>query len=286
VVATVRTHIKPSDLLLVTKYELRSHAGRMVRRMLGRKVPSPLRSRVPPWKVKRLILKHGFAVADGGLSWFYTAPDRGDADPLTNYSLRYITEKHSKDAQILVTGCGTGITVFYLADTGFQHVTGVDLLPECIEIANEVKALGGYTGTEFFVGDGFHPSLTGTYDVITALHWVFSAWMGNYGNEPADTGRTKDPVFRERLLTDLLAQYVPHLRSDGEFLIELTDAVTDYRLPEDHVLGDVSSTIYPVRHAPEQVERCAAEVGLTVLDKKLCVSFGHHPSTLYILRRT
>jgi SAM-dependent methyltransferase len=276
--------MKAHELMLIGKYELRRHAARRVRQALGRKVPNPLPTRMPAWKVKKLVVRRGFAVSDGGLSWFYTAPDRGDSDPLTNFSLRYVVENRPRDAQILVTGCGTGITAFYFADQGFRHVTGIDLLPECIDVANAIKKEGGYD-VEFSVEDGFHPSLKGTYDVITALHWVFSAWMGNYGNDPADVNRAREPAFRERLLGDLLAALVPLLRPQGTILIELTDAVTDYRLPGDHPMGDRSSIIYPVRHKPEQVERVAHEVGLQVLEKQLCVSFGHHPRTLYILQK-
>jgi SAM-dependent methyltransferase len=273
-----------SDLAICAKYELRFRAGRTFRRLTGRRTISPIPCRVPTTKQKLLILRQGFAVADGKPSWFYSALDRGDADPLTNFSLRYIVANAPKSSEILVTGCGTGITAFYLADAGFEHVTGLDLLPACISVANEVKRVGNYTGTEFVVGDGLRPTLTRSYDLITALHWVFSAWMGNYGNDPVESERARDPHVRERLLSDLLAQYVPHLRPEGTLMIELTDAVTDYRLSEDHPLGEASSAIYPVRHTPDQVEKCAREQGLAVIEKQLCVSYGHHPRTLYVLK--
>jgi SAM-dependent methyltransferase len=235
--------------------------------------------------VKSHILRRGLAVEDGKLTWFYTALDRGNADPLTNFALDYVRQNIQEDAEILITGCGTGITAFALADSGFENIDGIDLLPACVTVAEEVAKIGNYKGTNFVVGNALNPSLSGSYDLITALHWVFSAWMGNYGNEAAQRDRAGQADFRERLLSELLAKYVPHLRPNGTFLIELTDAVTDYRLTEDHPLGDRSAAIYPIRHSPEQVMKCAREVGLELVDKKLCVSYGHHPRTLYILRR-
>lgn len=158
------------------------------------------------------------------------------------------------------------------------------MLPEAITVATKLAQQWGYTQTTFSVEDGFHPRLTGTFDAITALHWVFSAWAGNYGNRPVDEAR--DPAVRERLLGELLAAYAPHLAPGGYFIVELTDAVTDYRLASDHRLGEVSTSFYPVRHSPEQVERVARAHGLEVADRKLCVSYGHHPRTSYYLRRT
>ncbi len=277
--------MKPSDLVVCARYEIRRAAGRGVRRLTGRPLVAPLSCRVSSGRVKRLILRNGLAVKDGSPWWFYSALDRGDADPLTNYSLSHLIDRRARTDQVLVTGCGTGITAFHLADAGFESVTGIDLLPECIAVADEVKRLGGYDGVHFAVDDAFHPSLPGQFDVITALHWVFSAWMGNYGNLQAGEDRSAEPSFREERLSELLREYAPRLRRGGQFLVELTDAVTDYRLAGDHPLGEASARIYPIRHTPEQVEACAVAEGLTVVDKKLVVSYGHHPRTLYILEK-
>jgi hypothetical protein len=65
----------------------------------------------------------------------------------------------------------TGITAFDLADEGFSDVTGIDLfLPECISVAENVGRMGGYSGVQFFVGDGFAPDVPATYDVRRRLH--------------------------------------------------------------------------------------------------------------------
>jgi SAM-dependent methyltransferase len=271
--------------LILWKSDLRHLAGRVLRVLRTGKLPkSRIRSRVPVRKIKKLIRGRGFAVMNGQASWFYTAYQRGDADPLTNLALDFIGENVRKDARILVTGCGTGITLFHLADQGFIDLEGFDFLPECVLVTNEVASLGGYD-VEVWQMDGFNPTLTGTYDVITAMHWVFSAWMGNYGNNAVALEAARLPEVRERALNDFLSKYAPHLDPGGFLILELTDAVTDYRLPADHPLGLESVDIYPIRHTPEQVACSAESNGMKIVSKNLCVSYGHHPRTSYILEK-
>lgn len=275
------------DRLICYTHDLKRAALDLVKRVAGQPPRAThVRSRISSRRAKDLLLREKLAISDGAPSWFYTAFERGDQDPLTNYTLELVETRIPKHARILVTGCGTGIMVFHLADCGFREVVGFDLLPAAIAVANRLKDEWRYDNTSFRVDDGFRPTLDGTYDVITAMHWVFSAWAGNYGNDALPLEQAKDPAVRERLLGDLLAAYAPHLAPDGMLIIELTDAVTDYRLPADHRLGEASARFYPVRHTPEQVERVARAHGLAVVDAKLCVSYGHHPRTSYFLKNT
>lgn len=274
------------DRVICYKHDVRNAVTRAIKSLLGRPQPKfqSIRS-VSPRIGKEIVLRHKLAVANGVPSWFYTAFERGDHDPLTEFTLHYIDKHISRDARVLNTGCGAGLFAFRLADLGFREVVGVDLLPECIAIAKDIEREAGYTNVSFHVTDGLRPTLEGEFDVITMMHWVFSAWMGNYGNEPVSAAKAKQPAERERLLTELLTQYVRHLRPGGIIVIELTDAVADYRIATDHHLGERSLDIYPVRHTPEQVRRCAASVGLELIDTKLGVSYGHQPRTTNILRR-
>lgn len=252
----------------------------LVDRARHRAVPV-LPSRVPVRRIKRLIAKRGLALINGRPSWFYTAYYR--SDPLTHFTLQKIVETLPKSAAILNTGCGTGIMLFWLLDQGFETVEGFDYLPECVAVADEVRTIGGYE-TRIWKDDGFDPTLTRSYDLITAMHWVFSAWGGNYGNAAAVNPR--DPDTRERLLRELLSKYAGHLNPDGRMIIELTDAVADRRAPNDHpYIQDGAQSIYPVRHSPEQVARAAAAVGLEIEHSYLSVSYGHQPRTSYWLRK-
>lgn len=277
------------DRLICYAHDVRWALWLIAKRAAGQRVPThsinSIKSRISPRRAKELVLRERLAVADGQPSWFYVAFDRGDQDPLTNYALDFIARNIPKSGRLLVTGCGTGITVFHLADCGFRDVTGIDLLPQCIAIANKIKQQGKYVETSFREADCFHPQLEGTFDAITVMHWLCSAWAGNYGNSPVEIGEARRPEVREKLLTDFLAIYAPHLSANGVLIVELIDAVTDYRIASDHHLGDRSLAIYPVRHSPEQVQRCAAANGLQVIEQRLCVSYGHHPRTSYVLKK-
>lgn len=272
------------DRYICYKHDLKQRVVDVLRKG-RRQAPQVAIGRMSDRKIKQLILRERLAVAGNTPSWFYTALERGDSDPLTNYALDFITSNVTKESRILVTGCGTGITAFYLADRGYRDVVGIDVLSEAITVAKRIAEECSYSGTSFSVDDGFRPKLQGTFDVITAMHWVFSAWAGNYGNESLPVEAAKNPDMREKLLNAFLGAYVPHLAKNGFLILELTDAVADYRLPADHGFGDALSGIYPVRHTPEQVERCAEANGLQVEDRKLCVSYGHQPRTSYRLKR-
>jgi len=270
------------------RYELRRTASSLIQRALGRPAsassPDPKR-RYTERQAKAIVIDEGLALTNAGqISWFYTAFERNDADPLTNFALGYIEANVPKNARILLTGCGTGIMAFHLADHGFSQIEGRDLLEKCIRVANRMKQEFGYQAVTFLVDDCLKPNLDAEYDVITALHWLFSAWMGNYGN--ACTESPKSDAVRTRVLTEFLDVYSARLAKGGLLLFETTDAVADYREPSDHPLGEKSRDIYPVRHNPEQVDRCASARGLDVIEKRIATSHsGHQPRTSYVLRK-
>jgi len=255
-------------------------------KLIGRKVKEKfvIKQRYSQRYAKKMVLKKKLAISDGKPSWFYKAFQRGSTDPLTNHTLQYIENTLKKESKILITGCGTGITVFHLADCGFKEVVGSDLLPECIDISTQIKNDFHYDNTRFFLDDGFNTRTDEKYDLITALHWVFSAWMGNYGNSPIIN--PFDKGVREEALHSFLSKYANILNDNGILILELIDAVTDYRLATDHHLGEYSTKIYPIRHSPEQVEKIGKLTGFEVIDKKLSVSYGHHPRAYYYLRKT
>jgi SAM-dependent methyltransferase len=272
-----------SDIKFFIKNFLKKTLGIQIKKV--RKEDSRIKSKVSVSAIKKLIREKGFAVSDGQASWFYTAYERGDLDPLTNFAMAFLEKNVDKKAPVLITGCGTGIMAFHLADVGFTNVAGFDYLHECVEVAQQVSTMGNYNIT-FYQDDGFNPKDTGQkYDAITALHWVFSAWMGNYGNKKLPAEKVASADFREELLTDFLKKYSALLNKNGVLILELTDAVSDYRIAADHYMGDYSKEIYPIRHSPEQVEKCAVLAGLTVNSKNLSVLYGHQPRTQYILRK-
>lgn len=265
--------------------DIKSAMVKFVRKIRGRDLGKfVLKQRYSNRYAKNVVLKKKLALTVSGKpSWFYTAFERGDRDPLTNYTLQFVEDTLNKESKILITGCGTGITLFHLADCGFKELVGSDVLPECIDIANQLKNDFKYDNTRFIVADGFNPLINDTFDLITALHWVFSAWMGNYGNPPILN--PFDQSVRDEALKDFLSKYSNLLNENGMLIIELTDSVADYRLATDHGLGEDSLKIYPIRHSPEQVKKCAELTGFDVIDNKLSVSYGHQPRTCYYLKK-
>lgn len=249
-------------------------------------------------QAQNIVRKSGLATTGNGkhTSWFYTAFLRQDNDPLTNYALSSIARKFHDSgqylisSQLLVTGCGTGITVFHLEDVGFQ-VEGWDVLPEAIMVAEALKKEFRYSAY-FKQVDCLNPpedvlSLNESrFDVITVMHWFFSALAGNYGNRnilnPFDT------VVRKQILSEFLQTYSRILKTDGYLVIELTDSVADYRLRGEnpHMPIDNDYEIYPVRYSPEMVTECASNTGFLILDKKVALTYGgHQPRTSYLMKK-
>lgn len=276
--------VKPKHRYLLI-HELKRIARPILNRFRGRIGREPLLNwRFSPTQGKWLVLKNRLAYTETGLSWFYTAFER-DYDPLTSRAMSWISKNVPKDQKILMTGCGTGLMAFHLADDGFSRIQGRDLLEPCISIANQIKERWNYTNTEFIKDDGFSPRFAPDekFVLITAMHWVFSAWMGNYGNIKKPDLNTE--TTRKRLLDEFLGLYSPVLAPGGHLIIELIDAVADYRDPFDHPLGNKSTEIYPVRHTPSMVEECAKSHGMIVVEKWLGVSYGHQPRTAYYLKK-
>jgi SAM-dependent methyltransferase len=228
--------------------------------------------RLPMGKVRQILSNHDLGFDQNGTpTWWYSSLDlrRNETDDLTKAALSYIDSRIPKDARILGTGCGTGWMLFWLAQRGFSRIEGFDYLGNVVQSAREIAELGGFD-VKVWEDDGFAPTLDKNYDLILVLHWLYSAWMGNYGNTP----RRDD---REKLLKEFLAVYVPRLEKNGLLMLELIDAISDFREPP--------TDTYPIRHSTEQVARCGAALGLRIEKQMFNSNYGHLPRMLYCLRK-
>ena len=172
--------------------------------------------------------------------------------------------------------------VFHLSEN-FYQVDGIDLLEKCISIAKSLKTKFNYKNTNFYAQDCFNPSISKSYDVITVLHWIYSAWMGNYGNNKISDPFSKNT--REDLLKKFLEKYKKFLNPKGILIIELIDSIADFRISRDHKAGEASRKIYPVRHSYSQVKKISKELNFSILEAKSCFSYGHHPRMVYLLQK-
>lgn len=275
-----------TDRLICYKYDVKNALVKLARQFIRKKINYKIKRRYTIRYAKNLVLEKKFAISGNAPAWFYSAFDRDNYDPLTNYALEYIDDNIGDDGKILVTGGGCGIMGFHLADNGLRSVTVMDLLPEVVEVGEALKSAYAYHNVKFLVDDCLKPTkiLTEKYDAITALHWLFSAFMGNYGNSTIEN--PYDAENRKNVLSQFLKEYAERLNAKGIILVELIDACTDYRIYTDHPSQEPSAeTIYPVRHSPEMVKECADRLGLDIVTQKMSVRTGHHPRTLYILQK-
>jgi SAM-dependent methyltransferase len=227
---------------------------------------------MPMGQIRRILSKNALGFDNEGTpSWWYSSLDfrRNETDDLTKAALRYIEQHVPKDAEILGTGCGTGWMLFWLAQRGYSRIDGFDYLSNVVQAAREIAELGGLN-VRLWQADGFEPQLNKNYDLVLVLHWLYSAWVGNYGNKAR-------PEDRETLLNQFLAAYAAWIANNGLLMLELIDAISDFREPP--------SEIYQIRHSTEQVARCAAAVGLRIEKQMFNSNYGHLPRMLYCLRK-
>ncbi|HIF57315.1 MAG TPA: methyltransferase domain-containing protein [Gemmatimonadetes bacterium] len=177
----------------------------------------------------------------------------------------------AKDANILITGCGSGWMLIWLAQRGFKNLSGFDYLQNVVDSAVDLSTLAK-TDMKIWQDDGFCPSSKlEKYDVITALYWVYSAWGGNYGN------KSRADEDNQELLKQFLSNYLPHLSDNGLLFIELIDSIAEFQEPPENA--------YPIRHSMQQVANCAEQLGLSIEKQMFNARHRKEPKMLYILKK-
>lgn len=112
---------------------------------------------------------------DSAAAEFDTEADHGLRDPATRaaWARRLESWTPSGAGDVLDAGCGTGSLTLLLAELG-HRVTGVDLAPRMVALAEAKLAAAGHQG-RFLVGDAGRPPLGDeSFDVVLARHVVWT----------------------------------------------------------------------------------------------------------------
>jgi SAM-dependent methyltransferase len=230
--------------------------------------------KAPTRRIAEILDKYGQAFEpDGKMTWYlssYVHRRNREYGP-ARVVLEFIETHVPKGARIFETGCGPGWLLFDLARRGYTDLHGSDIVAANIAAGIEIAPLLG-APVELWVDNGFRPTrIPERCDVILAIHWLYSAWHGNYSE--ANEG-LKERNHRE-LLEEFVAPYAPHVAPGGYFVVELADALSNLKVRE--------TGTYPVRHSEEEVRRCFGAHGFTVVKRWLECS--HQILSTYVLRK-
>jgi len=231
--------------------------------------PVPLKDKT----VRKVLKKNKILTTDGRCSWWYTAyvGDRNSCDPISHWAMSYTIDNINKDSRIFATGCGTGWFLLFLAEKGYQNLYGSDIMPECINALKEFTQIKQYN-IDSWEDNGFNPSrIPEECDVIFVLHWIFSAWMGNY----SDKNNGYSDMDGEYLLDDFIKKYHKSIKKGGVMFLELIDKLSDYY--------NVDVDAYPIRHTYETVNKVVNKYGFDIIDR--CVGHSHKIRVVYVLKK-
>ena len=234
--------------------------------------PVPLK----PLVVRRILKENNILYSESPVqySWWYSSfiNDRNSRDALSRWALMYITQNIDKSAKIFMTGCGTGWFLLLLADKGYKNLYGSDIMPECINALKDFSCIKHYI-IDVWEDDGLNPSrIPAECDVVFVLHWIYSAWAGNY----TDKNNGYKDMDSNYLLDNFFAKYHKNVKKGGLIFIELIDQLSDYY--------NVDVQAYPIRHKYDDVNNIASKYGFEIIDR--CVGFAHKVRVLYVLQKT
>ncbi|MGD0813047.1 MAG: glycosyltransferase [Verrucomicrobiota bacterium] len=146
------------------------------------------------------------------------ALDRHGVEPWFKYAFRerasrwdcwrpceWIARHFPKGAPVLSLGTGVGYNLFWLAQHGFSELHGLDVNASAIAAGQDIAREAGLP-VRLWVDDALKPARLPAkkFAVIEALIWVCA--------------QDKFP------LEGLLDRYMPHLASDGVFIVDIIDA--------------------------------------------------------------
>ena len=135
-----------------------------------------------------------------------------------------------RPARILDLGCGTGWTSLFFARAGYE-VVGVDIAPDMIRLANELRDREGLTGASFVVSDYEALTYHNEFDAVVFFHSLHHADDEALAVRRAFTALKPGGV----LLAD--EPGVGHSTSDETLAAVAKFGVTEKDLPPEHLVA-------------------------------------------------
>lgn len=117
----------------------------------------------------------GHEVADPDARFWDRIARKYAADPIADMAgyertIERCRELLTTEDHVIELGCGTGTTALNLAP-GLAHITGTDLSPEMIAIANERLAAAGFSNADFVAATSTDRRFAaGRYDAVLAMN--------------------------------------------------------------------------------------------------------------------
>lgn len=157
-------------------------------------------------------------------------------------SEKYVFEQYLKATdRILDLGCGTGRTTFALSELGYEDIIGVDLTPEMIEAAEEIKVERN-SSISFQIGNAKALNFADEYfDVVI---FSFNGLMSIPGE--AERFKALQEIYRVLKVGGLFI-FTTHDREQDEHYFDFWAAEKERwekgeQKPDLHEFGDVIAT--------------------------------------------
>lgn len=201
-------------------------------------------------------------------SWFeYIINDRQNRWDVCLPGL-WIVENISPDKNILETGCGVGFNLLWLAEQGFNKLSGFDLDSKAIKAGKEISQKA-HLPVLLWVDDGLSPNeLPGiSYTVIIALNWTF--------------------LIENFSLNSYIKCYLPYLEEGGVFIFDMIDATFNQVPGNQYLSSDLNKPIeerrpseYKIRMSKEEVRSILSKYGLKI--RQIITEEQKIPKNIYI----
>jgi SAM-dependent methyltransferase len=182
-------------------------------------------------------------------------------------------ELPEKTTPIYDSGCGCGLSLFWLAQRSFNNLYGSDIAEEAIQAGLYMAEKMEYNIT-LWQDDGINPArLPKNIGAFLALNWTYYSYVKGF------------------VLEDFFRKYSESLYKRGYFIIDVIDSAwnlvpnNEYATPDwNKPVEERAPSEYAVRYSYEQVKNAADMVGMDIVHT-ISHSSEIIPRVVYCLKR-